>query len=162
MVAEPAEAGELVLKVTPLFNSLAMSSVAMMAPVKPATEKYVPTMIPEVVEAQLPVSPLEASHQYLAEVQSLLESKDIAGAMALRQNVKTLHSQLQKEFAKLYGQDTQTLKVPAIDQDVSAEQLLESTFNSHMVAYLKAGNAQQALGLIDQLDNLTSHVDAKF
>ena len=86
IIAQPADAGLIVLAAEPLLGSFA-STVQV---VQPKTPKYIPTSIPAAKGSQdssqaLAVSSVEASHRYLQQVRSLIEKKDIAGAMALRQ-----------------------------------------------------------------------------
>ncbi|CAM3661203.1 MalM family protein [Parendozoicomonas haliclonae] len=158
ILAEPLEQGEIALEVEPLLSSF----VTLQPAAQPQTPKYVPTAIPQQASAELTVTPVQASQLYLKQVQTYIADKDIKSAMALRQNVKELSTKLQAEFSRLYGQNTDVLKVPAINKEQSAERLLTDTFQSHLVFMLKQENPQQALALIDQLDNLTGHIDALF
>ena len=76
--------------------------------------------------------------------------------------MKDLSGKLQTEFSRLYGHNPDSLKVPAIQRGQQVEPLLAETYQSHLVYFLKQDNPQQALALIDELDNLSSHIDALF
>lgn len=154
VMATASPYGDLTLTVTPL----AIAYRADPAP-KPAYVPPVPThensLAPVVLEQY---DTIGASKQYRAAVEAALAEGDIQKALSMRKYVQELDKDLQALFTSLYNHKSMT-----IDEFVSGDEFnLSTNYAGQMQADLAAGQTQNALLLLDQIQALSTHISALF
>ncbi len=156
IMATASETGTIILEGTALtiLNRIA----------QPSEQIYIPSAIPEKKNPAIPViNTQEISREYLCLVKASLDNGEIASAMKQRQQIRKLYAELQNKFTSLYGKPTSEIKVPEkAEQSDSLEQKIQSSYNHQLAVFMKQGDAQSALSLIDKVESLSGHINTLF
>lgn len=157
ILATASEHGVIVLEAMAAMSSYAPSD----APA-PAYMPPVETGRQTAVIADTTMDTVAISRTYREAVEDRLAAGDVVAALAMRDHVDALHQELQADFAALYQSGSSTMIAVDDAQSMDLPQQLSAAYKNQLVTSFKAGNARQALGLLDQAKKLRQHVDSLF